>query len=266
MLIIPMACFKCLENSGDAQPNWLLPPMNRRPLEWNDDNWYKFICPFGHENYFRVQLLRFQILFDMGVSALAKGYLREAIISTYSALEDLSRMFCLVYAEANGLNAAQINELSNALTLSERRTGAFELALALTKSEGVAVLRSKSRSWRELRNKIVHEGHFPSRDIAIKHCEQLYTFMNLVCREMARQYPDIVEKAVLTNLGMGKTPPVEVNAATAAIAPAVSLEDGADPITPFSEVLARAEAYDENTETLRVLADLAMNEMEERRD
>ncbi len=62
--------------------------------EFNDDNFYELTCPSGHVTFFHIQAPKFELLFQLGVLALADGYSREAV-ATFATSADVFAEFCL---------------------------------------------------------------------------------------------------------------------------------------------------------------------------
>lgn len=253
-----MTCFECTTSGENLDPHQLIAAISLSQLEWNEENWYEYQCPQGHVSNFRVQLLRFQILFEMGLQALVKSYLREAVLSMYSALEDLSRFYCLVHAESAGLSSVKIKRLKKALTNSERRAGAFQLALTLRESDLSDRFGTKGDEWRKLRNKVIHEGTFPTRSQAQSFCEEIYNFMSGVTRELVREHPTIVERYVLSNLTERQGDSAYAPFATAAPGSAVRLEaHSEDQAMRFDKILEQATNWNESQEVLHALSKFA---------
>ena len=57
------------------------------PVNFQEVGVYRFICHRGHENHMCLQEMKFEILSEMGINALADGYYREAIVAFASCLE-----------------------------------------------------------------------------------------------------------------------------------------------------------------------------------
>ena len=51
---------------------------------------FRATCPHGHKTAIVLKAQKFEVLFDMGVSALLDGYCREAVTSFAAALVGLS--------------------------------------------------------------------------------------------------------------------------------------------------------------------------------
>src|SRR5918996_2240991 len=73
-------CLKCQEEKLERQ-YWL------KGTELRDDLTFNLECPLGHKSVVIFNAPKFELLFDMGVSALLDGYGREAVSSFAAAQE-----------------------------------------------------------------------------------------------------------------------------------------------------------------------------------
>lgn len=143
--------------------------------EFNDDNFYELTCPSGHVTLFHIQAPKFELIYQLGVLALADGYSREAVASLATAA-DVFVEFCLrVLLGRCGFNKDQ-QEAAKKLwgKQSERQLGALA---ALLLNETRQPLDYLSNSVVAFRNDVVHKGRIPARDEAIEYGQAIMDFV-----------------------------------------------------------------------------------------
>ena len=140
-------------------------------VDLQDDGAYDVRCVYGHRIRAVVQNSRFELLMDSAVLALKDEYYREAVLSFAAALEAFWGFYIRVVARHSDAPLEEIPHLSKDLRMSERRAGAMYLAhllLVHRRYERYPEARSN------FRNKVVHEGVFPSREEAMDYGTCVY--------------------------------------------------------------------------------------------
>ncbi|WP_157371840.1 hypothetical protein [Vibrio sp. MEBiC08052] len=95
-------------------------------MNLRDDGFYHFTCPYGHESIFLLQNPLFEILFEIGISAIVDEYYREAVSSFTSALERFYEVFIKYYSVCNEIDWEVIQKgWKYTKKSSERQLGAF---------------------------------------------------------------------------------------------------------------------------------------------
>ena len=59
-----------------------------------DNLTFRTVCPNGHESVIVAEAQKFEVLYDMGISALLDGYCREAV-SSFAAAQERFHEFCI---------------------------------------------------------------------------------------------------------------------------------------------------------------------------
>lgn len=130
--------------------------------------YYEYTCPNGHKNSFFLSNPRYELLYDMGISAYLDGYYREAALDFAACIERFYEycIFTLTF------HWDAINELSDMwkemAVYSERQYGAF-VALHFSKLGFSPPKPTKSHI--EFRNNVTHKGHFPTKEETYHYAE-----------------------------------------------------------------------------------------------
>ena len=128
---------------------------------------YEVSCPKGHS--FRANILyhEFEKLFEVAVNALADDYLREALGSFAASHERFMELFIRIAMKTNGVNDEQLKDTWKKISRqSERQLGAFIVLFVWEFGTQPPLL---TPGLIELRNKVVHQGYFPTKDECLKY-------------------------------------------------------------------------------------------------
>ncbi|MCT6819459.1 MAG: hypothetical protein M3009_03170 [Bombella apis] len=138
---------------------------------FNDEGFFYFTCIHGHENLTILQNSKFEILSQMALYSLAKGFYRESIFSFSTCLERLFEYFIRFYAHKNSIDEKQIEKSwKNVRNQSERQIGAFVFMYLLQKKETPLLLDTNIT---KIRNDAVHKGKFPTKEEAMVFAEKV---------------------------------------------------------------------------------------------
>lgn len=150
-------------------------------VDLREDGVYETVCAAkGHRQFTILQSPKWALLFDAGALALHDNYLREAIATFSAALENFWAFYVRVIGRVHGLPDELRKELRGQTKLSERRFGAMCFAYALEERAAYPF----DPTWvRDLRNPVIHDGRFASRDEAMKYGQHVYRAMlTMACR------------------------------------------------------------------------------------
>ena len=128
---------------------------------------YEIQCPYGHK--FRANILyhEFQKLFEVAVNALADGYYREAVGSFAASYERFIELFIRITIKISAADDDKFPKMWKQMSRqSERQLGAF-IALFVREFGTQPPLLADTQI--ELRNKVVHQGYFPSKEQCLKY-------------------------------------------------------------------------------------------------
>lgn len=192
---IKIACTKCFELDGIAEPNYSY-------LELSENNLHEVTCTRGHTTYIALTQHKHEILFEIGAMALIDGYPREAIATIAAALERFYELCIRVISSGLNVPKEQFSEAWRLLnSASERQFGAFVLSMLLWSKECPPVidnkkpeLRGKSKrdtkTWKEFRNAVIHKGLIPQEAEVVEYCELVYAHINTLTKIVTLKHED----------------------------------------------------------------------------
>ena len=152
---IRLSCANCYKRDSPAtQGSYRYAPLQEDPL-------YEFKCSLCGENTtILVMQRRFEVLFDIAVTAFVDGYPREGVSSASSSLERFYEFVIRVITRKNGIPQSHLSELWKLVSnQSERQLGAFIFLWSIFIKTPPPILDRKKV---ELRNKVVHKGRIPT--------------------------------------------------------------------------------------------------------
>jgi hypothetical protein len=130
-------------------------------LEVQDSGLYLLECSEGHKTATHLEAHRFEILFELALSAIVDGYNREAVASFAAALERFYEFYVRVICAKRKIDQVQLNTAwKDVSKQSERQLGAYVFMYLLERSECAPKLPQKMV---EFRNGVIHKGNFPTR-------------------------------------------------------------------------------------------------------
>jgi hypothetical protein len=160
-------CLKCQEEKPERQ-YWI------KGAELRDDLAFHLECPLGHKSVIIYNAPKFEILFDMGVSALLDGYGREAV-SSFAATQERFHEFGIkvLLAKQNVSKEQFLATWKLVASQSERQLGAYYF-LYLLQFNAPAPTSSKRV---EFRNNVIHKGYIPTSTEAADYAEYVYDYI-----------------------------------------------------------------------------------------
>lgn len=128
---------------------------------------YEIECPKGHRFRANIFYHEFQKLFEVAVDSLANDYYREAVGSFAASYERFMELFIRIVMKANDTPDNEIaNGWKKISRQSERQFGAFIILFVIEFGTQPPLL---SNAETELRNKVIHQGYFPSKEECLKY-------------------------------------------------------------------------------------------------
>lgn len=167
-------------------------PCNTCSDEWDsvqdipDNQIFEFCCPAGHKNKIHLQNPRYELLFDMGLSAYKDGYYREACLDFAACIERFHE-YCL-YAMLQDKqeffrDTSIIEEMWKEINKqTERQYGAF-FVLYTSVFERIPV--KQTRKYIEFRNDVTHKGKFPNKNETIEYAKYVAEYIEQIYRELS---------------------------------------------------------------------------------
>ncbi|MBB5866082.1 hypothetical protein [Xanthomonas sp. 3058] len=132
---------------------------------YNESGIYPYTCLKGHQGCTILQSFKYEVLSEVGFTALALENTFEAVAAFHAALERFYH-FGIEMALAYTGNLEKAEGIRSALgKSSEREFGAYVLASVIAFGTVPPVLNSNLRGFR---NNVVHNGQIPTMDEAIK--------------------------------------------------------------------------------------------------
>lgn len=195
MMVISFMCMQCVVNKyGRIMPDnssFDIDLDHYPVLEVGDTQYYDVTCESGHSFRAFLEKERFELLFEWAVHAFIDGYYREAVTSFASALERFYE-FC-IYALIDGhATSEEFDKAWRSLKFSERQFGAFSLMYLQATGRACPV---PSQDEVRLRNDVVHNGKFPSRDEALQYGEVVRASITKCTFQIAESKGDVLKKA-----------------------------------------------------------------------
>lgn len=189
MMTVELTCMKCIfESTGPLNPSML-------PMEFEGDfsverevvegAIYDVTCKNGHSSRIKLGNEKFELLFEWGVNAIIDGYYRESV-SSFQASYERFHEFCVRFFSHSNVTVDLFDRAwKNIARQSERQLGAFILQFLNVIGEIPPLLNDGRLS---VRNKVVHQGYFPTRSEAIEYGENVRSAINSSIRMIKEKY------------------------------------------------------------------------------
>lgn len=147
---------------------------------------YRATCPGGHK--LAVQLIgeRFELLSEMGMSALLDGYYREAIVNFTACMERFHEFFVKTILISHQVwDPDQKTIWKMVAAQSERQFGMFVGLYSATWKAPPPVFPA---SMVALRNNVVHKGRIASLDEALTYGQAVLDYVGPMMRRLYREH------------------------------------------------------------------------------
>lgn len=158
---LDLVCMMCLDVDLPAGNQ-----LERIDVEPRNDGVYQIRCARGHETQVTTNHKAFEILYEIGITAVADGYYREAISSFFAALERYYEFALKFIWKVSKVEDPEAEKVWKAISKqSERQLGAYVGAFLGLIGKAPPLIDQKMT---ELRNKVVHQGHIPNQEEALQ--------------------------------------------------------------------------------------------------
>ena len=142
-----------------------------------DDGRYEVRCQAGHVNTVFLDNVKFELLFEMGLSGLLDGHPREAVSSFASSLERFYEFYWHVAMEHLTLpEQERATAWKVVAKQSERQLGMFITAHLLLMKRAPILLNPNKEV--KLRNDVIHGGYVPTSEEATIFGNSVMRFIN----------------------------------------------------------------------------------------
>jgi hypothetical protein len=225
-------------------------------VEIRDDGLYSSTCDKGHRTLTVIQEQKFEVLFDFGALALTDGYPREAVTSIAASLERFYEFYVLTTCLKHDMDLADFQKAwKHVANQSERQFGAYLFAYLIDHNGGEppvidnekpeldGVSKSKTKTWKEFRNAVVHKGYIPSFSETIAYGNIVYLHLNELISDLKERCGDAVWKATHHHLARANKCADGKVITTMSIPTLVSLVNEGEPPESFEKALERIAEY-----------------------
>ncbi|MFC6458599.1 hypothetical protein [Paenibacillus vulneris] len=186
---IKIPCVKCVaDGSIERESQELL-----YEYELTDERVYSLNCNEGHETVVIFDTHVYELLFDMGLYALADGYSREAVANFAAAIERFHEFSINVFIAKSLSSYLYLDEFPKAWkgisSQSERQLGAYVMLYLAVFKRSPELMPQKNI---EFRNNVIHKGKFPTVGEAMKYAESTFNYIKQKLVEMKKELDDEV--------------------------------------------------------------------------
>ena len=153
-----------------------------------DNGVNKLKCEYGHEFAVVYNGAKFEILFDVGMSAIRDGYAREAVSSFSASLERFYEFYIRLICQKDKIEDEAIKSSWKSVSnQSERQLGAFIFLYTYINKKSPEILSSNDSGFR---NKVIHKGYIPKLEEALDFGKSVYNKIMAVVKELEKNLPD----------------------------------------------------------------------------
>lgn len=168
-------------------------------LEIGNENLHQVICDKGHESSLIIAQQKHEILFEIAIHAIIDGYYREAISSFAASLERYYEFFINVISV--DVSSKEFKKAwKQVSSQSERQLGSYIFTYLNAFRTSPNTLPQPLTT---LRNNVIHKGHIPSREDAIKFgkavAEIIYDGCDLLYQKNHAQLHEVIRQALYPN-------------------------------------------------------------------
>lgn len=193
LMRLEFQCWKCPEGT----------PGRRVTRPFNEDGAYQFECASGHVHEIVLSQMRFEVLAETAMQALVDGYYRDAVSSFAAALERVFEFYVKVVSLATGLDGSiYLQTWKLVAKQSERQLGMY---LALYQLENKAVPPMLAQHHVSFRNRVIHEGYFPTVDEAVSFGQAVVGLVQPLLNAMMPKYTFAIEAMMIHHTSNAKT-------------------------------------------------------------
>lgn len=160
-------------------------PLRPYQVEVTDHGFYEFTCDRGHDALMLLHVPRHELLFDSGAAALLDGYPREAVASFAAAVERFYEYIVRVFARSRNIDPLQLAKTWKSVQKqSERQLGAFRFLYLMEFGTAAPDMEAAL----PFRNRVIHQGHFPSHADALDYGEKCLLHMTDILLKLSEAH------------------------------------------------------------------------------
>lgn len=174
-----MKCTRCTYENPNQDTQLIM-------VEIQDDNLYRLTCPLGHQEITLLLHQKFEILFEVGATAIIDGYHREAVSAFSACLERFHEYYIQVICCHHNIPDVEFSNAWKLIgNLSERQLGGFISLFLLERKQCPQHLIQTSI---QFRNDVIHKGKFPTKDEAMKFGKEVLQIVNTLLFQLKKDY------------------------------------------------------------------------------
>ena len=144
-------------------------------LDINDDGVYKVTCPNGHASIDFIKNEKYELIFDLGLLAVHKGFSREAVSNFAVSLERFYEYCIRVMLISQKVDKKDVDKTWKLVSnQSERQIGAYYFLYLSTLKERPEQFPSKQTSFR---NSVIHKGYIPREEEVLRYAKEIYCYI-----------------------------------------------------------------------------------------
>lgn len=181
-------------------------------VEMNNDGLIFSTCSKGHTTVTIIQEQKFEILFEFGCMALLDGYPREAITSIATALERFYEFVLNIICLKHNIDVDTFDKVwKNVSNQSERQFGAYLFTYFIEKNGNIPpsidtikptlqeVSKTKTKTWKQFRNNVVHKGYIPSHNEASAYIELVFNHIWEILEDIKENYEKEIRQSIFNH-------------------------------------------------------------------
>jgi len=178
---IQQLCPHCVKSKFKSSGlSTLLFSFEQRQL--SDSAVHEVTCDKGHSFVIVYNGLKFEILFDVAMSAIRDGYAREAVSSFVASLERFYEFYIKYFAYSTNVDERSLlNAWKSISNQSERQLGAYIFLYLVKNKKEPELLHNKNTKFR---NSVIHKGYIPTIEEALIFGESIYNLIMRVVTEL----------------------------------------------------------------------------------
>lgn len=166
-------------------------PIYSNVYELLNDGIYHTHCEKGHDGIVILDNMNFELLFDLGINAIADGYYRDSVASITVALERYYEFFIKVAWRVQSLEFNKIDDAWKDISQqSERQLGAYVALYSFLFGEPPTLLPNFQVSFR---NEVIHKGIVPTKEKSIKYAELVLTIIRGSLNKLKSKHFEILQ-------------------------------------------------------------------------
>lgn len=141
-------------------------------VDLTDNGVYEVICENGHKTTDMIKNEKYELLYDLAIIAVSKGFSREAVSSFAASFERFHEFAIKVMLAHLSIQSDEVMKTWKLVSAqSERQLGAFYFLYLSSFKVAPMALDAKQVKFR---NNVIHKGYIPSEDEVLNYAEAIF--------------------------------------------------------------------------------------------